>query len=186
MHRAGFARVARAGRAGFTLLELMAAIAILGILLGIGIPSFRDVLAVNRLAATSNELVTAIAVARGEARRRGIPVTICAANSNQTGCAAGGTWNSGWLVFTDDLGTAGVIDGGDELLQIFGAPAAGFSVTATNPTTLGYLRFQRNGGPDTTGSPRTLKLSRPACSGDNARQISITNVGHVSSRKIAC
>src|SRR5688572_11559184 len=42
---------------GFTLLELMAAIAVLGILLGIGVPAFREMLAANRLTSVANEMV---------------------------------------------------------------------------------------------------------------------------------
>jgi len=174
---------------GFTLLELMAGIAVLGILLGIGIPSFRDLLANSRLTSMSNEMVTAISIARSEARKRGIPVSICASNAARDGCVAGGSWNSGWLVFTDDVGTAGVINAGvpgDELLQIFTAPETGFAVTATTPTTLSYVRFQRNGAPDTGAVTRQIKLTRPACTGTKARQISIANTGRVSSAKIAC
>lgn len=185
MQRAGSTHAVCKAR-GFTLLELMAGIAVLGILLGIGIPSFRDLLASSRLTSMSNEMVTAISVARGEARKRGIPVSLCASNAARDGCVAGGSWNSGWLVFTDDLGTAGVIDAGDELLQIFTAPVTGFAVTSTTPTTLSYVRFQRNGAPDTGTATRQIKLTRPSCTGTKARQISITNTGRVSSAKIAC
>lgn len=185
MQRAGSTCVVCKTR-GFTLLELLAGIAVLGILLGLGVPSFRDLLANNRLTAMSNEMVTAIAVARGEARKRGIPVSICAANTAGNGCVTGGSWNSGWLVFTDDVGTAGVIDAGDELLQIFTAPVAGFAVTSTSPTTLSYVRFQRNGAPDAGNATRLIKLTRPACTGMNAREISVANTGRVGSAKIAC
>lgn len=172
--------------AGFTLLELMTAIAILGILLGIGIPAFTETVTANRLTTLTNELITGLSVARSEAGKRGTPVTICAANAAQDACAGTASWNSGWIVFTDDTGTAGAIDGSDEVLQVFEAPANGFPVTATAPATLSYIRFLRSGAPDSGASTRKLKLSRPSCSGSKAREISIANTGRVTSGKTAC
>jgi type IV fimbrial biogenesis protein FimT len=170
---------------GFTLLELMVAVAVLGILLGVGVPAFREMMAANRLTSMVNEIVTAFTVARSEARKRGIPVTLCAANAQQDGCEDTAEWNDGWIVFTDDIGTPGVVDDDDEVLQVFPAPPAGFAVTATLPTTMSYVRFQRSGAPDPP-SARTLKLTRPDCSGSKARQISIASMGRVASAKVAC
>ena len=174
------------GDCGFTLLELMAGVAVLGILFAIGIPSFRDMLAANRVTTVANSLVTALNLARGESRKRGIAVTVCAANAAQDDCVDSASWDLGWIVFTDDTGTPGVVDPDDELLQSFPAPASGFPVTATNPATLSYVRFLRSGAPDSGTSTRTLKLSRPSCTDDAARQISIANTGRISSEKIAC
>lgn len=176
-----------AGARGFTLIELMAGIAVLAVLLSIGVPSFRDLLAASRLTTLSNNMVTAIASARGEARKRGIPVTFCAANDGVTGCRTDGSWNREWIVFTDDAGGAGMIDTGDELLDRFPVPPSGYGVTAISPTNLNYIRFMRNGAPDTTASPiRALKLTRPSCTGNNARQITVSNTGRATSAKVAC
>jgi type IV fimbrial biogenesis protein FimT len=171
---------------GFTLLELLTAVAVLGILLGIGVPAFRETMASNRLTSMTNELVTALSVARSEARKRGIPVTVCAATADLDECEDTPEWNAGWIVFTDDIGTPGVLDDDDELLQVFTAPPEGFAVTATNPTTLSYVRFLRSGAPDTLAAARTLKLSRPHCSGTRAREISIAGTGRISSGKKEC
>jgi type IV fimbrial biogenesis protein FimT len=170
---------------GFTLLELMAAIAVLGILLGIGVPAFREMLAANRLTSVANEMVTAFTVARSEARNRGIPVTLCAANTDLDGCEDTPEWNDGWIVFTDDTGTPGVVDDDDEVLQAFPAPPDGFAVTAVTPVTLSYVRFLRSGRSDATAA-RTLKLTRPHCSDSKARQISIATTGRVAAVKAPC
>jgi len=173
--------------AGFTMLELMTAVTVLGILLAVGVPAFTETIASNRLTTVANEMVTAVNVARSEASKRGIPVSVCAANAALTNCSGSATWNSGWIVFTDDQGASGELDGSDELLQTFAAPPEGYAVTATNPGTLTYIRFLRSGAPDSTaGAGRTLKLSRPACTGNKAREISIANTGRVSSGKKAC
>ena len=171
---------------GFTLLELMTALAVLGVLLGIGIPAFRETMAINRTSAAVNQFITAISLARSEARKRGIPISICAANADQDDCEDTPQWRNGWLVFTDDDGTPGVVDDDDAILQVYPAIPEGFTLTATAPATLSYMRFQRTGGPDVGSSARTLKLARSGCAGEKARQVVIANTGRVSTGKIAC
>jgi len=58
---------------GFTLMELMIAIAVLGILAAIAAPSIGDTLRNNQIAAQNNELIALVNLARNEAIRRNIP-----------------------------------------------------------------------------------------------------------------
>src|SRR5690606_31096409 len=94
---------------GFTLLELMVAITVLGVLLGIGVPAFNDMIRNNRVAAQANEFTTALSLARSEAARRGMPVAVCASNAAQNACAGDDVdnWGNGWLIFSDRDGSAG-------------------------------------------------------------------------------
>jgi len=171
---------------GFTLLELMTAITVMAVLLGIGVPAFQEMMNTNRLAAMTNEMVTALSVARNEAGKRGVAVTVCAATAALDACSGSASWDAGWIVYTDDTGTPGTVDADDTVLQAYPKSSAGFPVTATSPTTLTYVRFMRSGAPDSALTNRTLKLSRPSCVGTKARQISIANTGRISSGKIAC
>lgn len=66
---------------GFTLLELMVAIAVLGVLTAVAVPSFTNMINRNRLASQSNELLSAIQYARMEAIRISGKVTFCGAAS---------------------------------------------------------------------------------------------------------
>lgn len=90
----------RSAQRGVTLIELMVAVTVMAILLGVGVPSFRSFIAANRLSSSSNELVGALALARSEAVRRGTRVTVCK-SADGAACTTAGGWQQGWLVFTD-------------------------------------------------------------------------------------
>jgi len=83
---------------GFTLLELMITLAVASILLSIGVPSFVDFIQNGRMSAQTNELNASLSLARAEAIKRKIPVTVCR-SSDQDSCS--GAWGDGWIVFTD-------------------------------------------------------------------------------------
>jgi|OpeIllAssembly_1097287.scaffolds.fasta_scaffold58881_2 type IV fimbrial biogenesis protein FimT len=86
---------------GFTLIELMVAIMVLGILLGVAVPSFRDAALSSRLTAYANDLVASAQIARSEAIKRNAPVTLCASADGAV-CEEDGGWEVGWIVLTAD------------------------------------------------------------------------------------
>jgi type IV fimbrial biogenesis protein FimT len=102
---------------GFTLIELMVTIAIAGILLGVAIPSFTDTIASNRLTTTTNELVTALNLARSEAIKRGVRVTLCK-SANGSSCTNSGNWLQGWIIFTDQNDNAAYNSATETLLKV--------------------------------------------------------------------
>ena len=77
---------------GFTLLQLMAVIAIAGVLMVAAIPTFRDMIRRTRLTTYTNEFVTALNIARSEAVKRGQHVVVRKTGTN---------WENGWQVFVD-------------------------------------------------------------------------------------
>ncbi len=92
--------------AGFTLMESIFAMVIGGVMFALGAPSFSQTLENNRLASQTNELVGALRLARSEAVRRGVAVSVCRADSNGDACAAEpGSWENGWLVIAQDGST---------------------------------------------------------------------------------
>jgi type IV fimbrial biogenesis protein FimT len=88
---------------GFTIFELVMVMAIAAILVGIGIPSFQYVTASNRISSEINGLLADMRLARVEAIKEGLPVTVCASADGQTciGSTNGGAWTSGWIIFSD-------------------------------------------------------------------------------------
>lgn len=127
---------------GFTLLELMIVITVLALVLGIGVPAYRDLVLNNRQAAAVNELVTALQLARSEAITRNVAapavVSVCA-SSNGTGCT--GNWSDGWIVFRDSNGPAAVDV--DEVLRVAQAPAGLAISTPGFATPVNYRRDGR-------------------------------------------
>jgi type IV fimbrial biogenesis protein FimT len=85
---------------GFTLIELMITLAIVGILLMVGVPSLKTFMQGNQLIASTNELISALHVARSEAIKLNTRVSICE-SSDGANCATTGSWKNGWIVFVD-------------------------------------------------------------------------------------
>lgn len=75
---------------GFTMIELLVAMALVAIGAALAAPSFRDVVMENRLASHSNTLVKAIGVARNKAREQHSTVELVPVTA--------GDWSSGWQV----------------------------------------------------------------------------------------
>jgi type IV fimbrial biogenesis protein FimT len=117
--------------AGYTLTEALVAMAITAILLALGVPSYRDFAASRRAAAEVAELVSSLQLARTEALKRGVRVSVCQSENGRS-CSTDASqrdWSRGWLVFVD-RGTRGKVDAGDTLLRSQGRLAGSGGVVA--------------------------------------------------------
>ena len=94
---------------GFTLMELIVTVAVAGILLSIGVPSFNSTIRSNRLTSHTNSLIIALHFSRGESVKRNKSITIRRKSPQ---------WESGWNVFIDVNGD-GNKDNGDELIKTY-------------------------------------------------------------------
>ena len=86
---------------GFTLIELMIAVAVAAVLTAVALPSFNGLLRSNRVASTSNNLLTGINLARSEAIKANRGGGICASANGTTCSASTADWNAGWIVWAD-------------------------------------------------------------------------------------
>ncbi len=84
---------------GFTLIELMVVLALTGTLMMLAAPSFVQLLADNRSAMETQDFINDLQLARSEALRRGVPVTLHALSPSLTGTAKFG--EVGWRIITD-------------------------------------------------------------------------------------
>lgn len=103
---------------GFTLIELMVTLSIAAILMGIAVPSFQTTIKSNRIVTQTNQLVTALNLARSEAIKRGVQVTVCKSADRAT-CTTNGNWDQSWLVFVDSVSPIGTKNTDDLVLRSF-------------------------------------------------------------------
>ncbi|MEZ5488965.1 MAG: GspH/FimT family protein [Gammaproteobacteria bacterium] len=160
---------------GFTIIELIIALAALGILLAIGLPSFQDTVEDVNTNARVKELITSLSLARSEAVKRGTDVHLCATNSAGSDCAAG-QWSVGWIVFEDANGdangAAGSIDAGDEIIRVFGAGRSPSAITFT----AALVTFNSMGF-NATGTSQEFEIFPGGSIDSHARCIQLSAVG---------
>ena len=91
---------------GFTLVELMVTIAVVAILLAVALPSFRNVIQRNRVAAASNDLLASVSYARTTAIYRHQLVSMCPSADGKICTSAGQAFEPGWIVYSYPAGAA--------------------------------------------------------------------------------
>ena len=93
---------------GFTLLEMMLVITLMGVMLGLTVPNLRDFLRNSRLTSSANDLLVDLHLARTEAIKRREQVVLCSsANPSETDLTAltcrdsDATVFDGWFAYVD-------------------------------------------------------------------------------------
>jgi type IV fimbrial biogenesis protein FimT len=167
---------------GFTLIELMITLAVVGIVLLTGLPSLNKMTDSNRLVSQINSLSGSLALARSEAIKSGKVVTICA-SSNTTSCNVT-TWHSGWIVFTD-LDKDTVVDAGiDTRIQIQGALNGGPTLKLTLSDNTGTYQFLPDGSSRDSNSSGSTIGTFILCPKDNdvdkAKALNVNFIGRSS------
>lgn len=105
-------------------MEIMITLALAGVVIGIGVPSFQHFVTNSQITNDSNRFLYDVHFTRSEAVKRSRAVFMCR-SSNGTSCAGGSTknWSIGWIVFADTNNDGDYTNGTDTLLRI-GEPSA--------------------------------------------------------------
>lgn len=169
---------------GFTLVELLVAIAVLGVLLLVAVPLASSLGHSMKLTSLSNAFTAQLHQARSEAIKRNGRVAICKSFDGQR-CAAGGGWEQGWIMFSD-ANNNGVREDTEQLVHRFSAFPPGFRL-AGNLNVARYVSFGPNGGTRMTGGAfqaGTLTVCKESLEKTEARQIVINAVGRPRIQKV--
>ncbi len=165
-----------------TLTELMMALAVLGVLVGVSAPYPQDTLRNWRITSQTNDLLSDFGAARGQAAGLSVTVTVCA-SSNGTSCTGG--WDQGRLVFTDADADAS-IDTGDTIVRKGAAFNTTTTLTAANLATAGRLQFRPTGmASGVTGGGATFKIC-DSRTGPYGRTVTVSPTGRASAAPSNC
>lgn len=148
--------------AGFTLIELVITIAIVGVLATLALPSFRGYIQTQRVKSASFDLVAALTLTRSEAIKR---------NTNVVMSQASGGWQNGWT-----------ITAGGQLLRKQDA-YSGLSITSSEGVS--SVTFRKDGRPASEDTDFTVNAA-PTSSTISPRCISISLGGRPNTKLGAC
>lgn len=156
--------------AGFTLIEILIVVVLLGVLLTIAAPALQTMVIRNRISTTASDLVVDLSYARATAIARGMRVGMC--RSASLADCDGANWEDGWILYTD-AASDGYTAGADTILRVRESRAAGMTVTPI-PDAASVL--YRPSGP--ADAARTFQV----CSrGFVGRHVTISATGRVGS-----
>lgn len=158
---------------GFTLVELMITLAVAAIILAIATPDFSNLIQNNRITSQTNELVSALHLARSEAVTRSATVTVCTRNSTVEDCDNSADWQDGWIVFVDG-GDAGDVDGSDTVLKVYEPTTGGITIASASFTNAHHVQYRSTGRADSAG---TLTLCK---SGLKGRIVQVSATGRIN------
>lgn len=165
---------------GFTLIEMLLTLVIVGILLAAGAPTMTDTIKNSRMVSQTNGTIGMLAYARSEAAKRpGTNITFCASTTAHTPSPScnSNNWEDGWFMMTDldgdqtldtvneDLNGDDILDPGedlngngeldyatDELIRVGESLSGGNTMRTVGFPSQGFVQFDSDGEPNSSGT----------------------------------
>jgi type IV fimbrial biogenesis protein FimT len=133
---------------GFSLVEVLVALAVASVLMGLAVPSMRKLIEQERSTAAINAMIGTVELARSSAIDFNARVIVCplaaAQDTAPARCGGHGDWANGWITFVDrDRNAAFGI--GDDPLRETPALAMGSRLTWRSFRNRPYLAFEASG-----------------------------------------
>jgi len=161
---------------GLTTVELMVAIAVIGILTVVAVPGIRDNVRQHRLSNQISDFVTALQLAQNEAVSRARPIVVCKSNNAESATPACGSagvqWSDGWIVFVDP-DNDGVLDAGEPIVRANGSFTSGLLLNGSagfgSAVTFSASGSLPNGGSFVLCDSGDLRYARAVMLGNNGR-----------------
>jgi len=164
---------------GFTMIEILIVIALIGVLSTLAVPSFIEVFRSTRTTTATNELVDSIQLARSEAIRQRQVVRVCPVGQTCTGSVTTTTsYANGWTVVRADGVVLREREATHASITVTG-PTQGISFDAMGRVTVGTATF-------TEATQGTLQVRANGCGANGGRNIRVERGGRVATVVVNC
>jgi type IV fimbrial biogenesis protein FimT len=160
------------GQHGFSLIELLVALAVVAVMLAAAVPPMGRMIERNRMATQVNEFILAINVARSEASKFGGVVSV-----KSMGAVAANEFGEGFCVVP---GIPGNCDGADVIQRFPQTP--GSETTINSVENVAIIEFNGMGALDTDGVPLNFDICNPNVPG---RRVFINAIGRSKSHRLS-
>ena len=170
-----FRRKQHTHQMGFTLIELMIVLVVMGVILALSAPSMLNILQRNRLQTTADNFFADLMLARSEAVKRNQPVVLCKSNTGSA-CVTSGNWDQGWLIYADQ-DADGVKDVGEPVLRVGEALGSGDTLRVTRVAFSNQLTYHNDGSSSGAAGDETFVFCDADANVSTAREILVTITG---------
>ena len=168
---------------GFTLVEMLMALTVGGVLMSLTVPAMTGMLNTQKSTSAVNALFTSLNLARSEAIKRNARAVLCK-TADGVSCTTHGGWEQGWIVFHDANNNA-ALDPGEQVLLQQGAVSAGIRLTGNLPVA-NYVSYSASGTAKLTSGAfqaGTFTLCPATASSADVRQIVLSGTGRARTQK---
>ncbi len=182
----GFNKMQKKQR-GFSLLELIIVLVLVGVITSFAVPSFESTTQRNAVRKITNQLESDLKLARIEALSRGVKVTlcpseditvalpVCAANWNNFTTAGSGNGQRGWMVYQQNATSTNGPGAADDLIKL--GEYNDVNGKAVLTVDVNSFTFTRKG----TGNAGTFKVGRENASKPGTTiEVTVAPTGRVS------